>query len=101
VPTRETHPGPDRKPAYSSLLVDDEDNLWVKRYQSSLMADLVTEDPSRWWVFDDRRRWLGEVTFPPRFDLTSIQQNFAVGIKRDELDVPSVQVLAIRKGPPL
>jgi hypothetical protein len=97
IPTRASHPA-QAKPAYSKLLVDDEGNLWVMAYSSSLMEDFTRAESARWSVLDPEGRWQGEVTLPPRFELTSVAHGHVVGIKRDELDVPTVQALAIRKG---
>jgi hypothetical protein len=97
VPEPDDHPSPDVLPTLSDVLVDDEGNLWVKRYVPALFDVLPPEEPEQWWVFDAEGRWLGEVVMPMRFALEGVERGRAIGIATDALDVPSVRLIGIRK----
>ena len=99
IPTRGEHPSTLR-PAYSDLMLDDEGNVWVlSSYVDPFVADPEHAPPQRWTVLDPEGRWLGELTMPARFALKSVEGGLAMGVARDTLDVESIQLLRIRKGP--
>ena len=95
-PTRADHPS-EFLPTYSDLLVDDEGNLWLQRYDDPFLAHYTEPEPQRWSVFDQESRWLGELTMPPRFSLSSVARGFAIGVARDQLDVETIRFLRLRK----
>jgi hypothetical protein len=97
APARADHPSPDLRPAYSNLLVDDEGNAWVQEYVSSILASDVATAAQRWLVLDRQGAWLGTIPMPPRFTLMAVQRGYVIGVAKDELDVPTVQVIRIRK----
>ena len=98
MPTRADHPS-ELRPTYSDLLVDDEGNLWLQRYDDPFLAHYTEPEPQRWSVFDQEGRWLGELTMPPRFYLNSVARGFAIGVARDQLDVETIRFLRLRKHP--
>jgi len=76
---------PDRRPAFSSLEVDAEGNLWVAEY-------VPTDDPATGWhVFSPDGELLGHVTVPPRLTIHEIGADYVLGVQRNELDVPFVR----------
>ncbi|MDE2773642.1 MAG: hypothetical protein OXI46_08030 [Gemmatimonadota bacterium] len=96
MPTRADHPS-ELRPTYSDLLVDDEGNLWLQRYDDPFLAHYTESEPQRWSVFDQEGRWLGELTMPPRFSLSSVARGLAIGVARDQLDVETIRFLRLRK----
>ena len=91
-------------PAFNRFLVDGDGYLWVQKIliPSSLTdEEAENHDPTRGWgsnvwdLFDPEGRFLGEITFPKRFDLHVVKRDYVVGIWRDELDVQYVMRLRI------
>ncbi len=82
---------PPAKPAYSSLIVDAEGDLWVGDYARRPAT------AERWRVFDPEGRWLGMVAVPPDFRITWIDQAGVLGVARDSLDVEHVSLYGLNR----
>jgi hypothetical protein len=78
-------------PAFASLQVDPEGNLWVE--DSRRPAD---EQP-RWSVFDPEGRWLGSVNTPVGLRVLQIGSDFVLGVWKDDLEVEHVRVYPMVK----
>ena len=76
----------DQLPATSDIKVDALGNVWVGHYHYSW---LLTE---QWEVFDPAGVWLGSVETPPGLKVHSIGLDQIIGVAKDELGVPFVQV---------
>lgn len=87
----ESLPFPDSLPAFDALLVDTEDNLWVRAFA---MSD---EDMGHWSVLSSNGQWLGEVAFPPRFSPTHISADHVTGVLRDSDDRELIAIFAIQR----
>ena len=84
-------PLPSTLPAYESLAVDREGNLWVQQYE-------IPGAPERIWsVFSADGVWLGDVKFPDRFRPLEIGDDYVLGRFGDELDVEHVQIWELVK----
>lgn len=90
VPLRPEH-FPETKPAWSSLIPDDEGHLWVTPY------DFRERPTDRFHIFDVDGRYLGEARsetpvapYPIEF-----HEGHLYGVTRDEFDVPYVVRLRI------
>jgi len=83
--TMEAFDPPEMRPAYSALLVDAGDRLWV--------ADWVHRgaQPTVWHVFSPDGELLGRVAIPDGLRVTDVQEYFVLGVIRNELDVPFVR----------
>jgi hypothetical protein len=81
---------PATRPAFTTFLTDPLDHLWVQDFVQGLTA-------TTWSVFSPDGVWLGEVTFPERFQPTQILEDEVLGVWRDELDVEYVRVYALRR----
>jgi len=68
------------------LRIDSLGNLWVGRYH---FPGLIT---SEWEVFDPKGVWLGTVQTPPGLTVHEIDTDRIIGVKKDDFDVPYVQV---------
>lgn len=84
------------------VLVDDENNLWVRRYEYVPMTQRLPHmraslPAQEWWVFDPTGRWLGEIRMPSNFLIRAIQRDKIMGLSRDDLDVEQVRIYRIRK----
>lgn len=81
---------PETRPAIEDLRVDREGNLWV----------LTASDPSwktlEWAVHDPDGRYLGAIATPV-MNVMDIGEDYVAGVARDELGVPRVRVVPIRK----
>lgn len=80
IPHREMYPFFDR------LLVDQQENLWVRDYMSA------GEETQVWSVFDRAGRWLGEVETPRGIDVFRIGEDYLLGRARDALGVETVHL---------
>lgn len=80
---------PDRRPAYSGILVDPLGFLWVQSYIRSLVA----AGPRRSYIFDPEGQWLGTVELPDNFNLYQVGEDYVLGRYRDDLGVETIQVL--------
>jgi hypothetical protein len=82
---------PQTVPAVARLEFDDADRLWVERY--SIAADSARV----WYVIGKDGHVESRATVPADFEVAAIGERDVVGIYRDELDVPYVQVRTIEK----
>jgi hypothetical protein len=87
---RET-PHADVFPAYGSIVVDAEGNLWVETFRPP------GDDQPRWTVFDPEHRMLGTVDMPQGLTVHQIGSDFVLGWWRDDLDVEHVQLYDLIK----
>lgn len=88
VPARST------LPAFGPILVDDVDNIWVRK-------SLLPPDSSVvWHVFAPTGRWLGDLETPAGLDVHQIGEDFILGTETDEWDTPYVSVYRLWKPGP-
>jgi hypothetical protein len=85
---------PRSKPLFQSVLVDDDAHIWVRRYVED------RETGSLFDIFDPNGRYLGEFKIP--YDLEArprplVRQNHLYGVILDDLDVPYVVRVQIKK----
>lgn len=83
---------PDSMPVYSRLVVDRLGVLWVEDFRPHGDA------PRTWTVFDPDGRVLGTVDVPD-FHVFEIGEDWILGLRRDELDIPHVVVHRLDRGP--
>ena len=80
-------------PAFTSLVVDALDYLWVQEYEFP-----GEERPgSLWTVFDPAGRVLGFVETPDGLQVFEIGEHYILGLRGDEFDVESVEVWALER----
>jgi hypothetical protein len=89
-------PVPDKKPAYSELLVDARGCVWAAEHVGELTGWLAM-DPRKWEVFSTDGEWLGSVLSPRRFTVFEIGDDYVLGVFRDDLDVEHVQLLRLHR----
>lgn len=87
-------PRPDEKPAYQSMTVDVEGNVWAGEFLGLARRDEAQE----WYVWDSSGVWLGKVQTPARFELMRVGADEVFGVRRDMHDVEHPQVLRLVKG---
>lgn len=80
------YPMPERYPAYSDLLLDPLGYIWVERFV------LPWETERRWGIFDPDGVFLGHIHVPANLQITDVTEDHLVGITRDALDIPRIQV---------
>ena len=80
-------------PAFSSVMSDAVDHLWVREYESP-----GEERPrSLWTVFDAEGRVQGFVEMPAGLEIHEIGEDYILGKLRDELDIEYVQVWPLER----
>jgi hypothetical protein len=83
---------PETMPAFSGVILDAADNVWVREYRSP--ADPPGE---RFLVFDSAGAWLGNTSLPAGVTALWIDQDYMVGLITDDLGVESVGVFELVK----
>ncbi|MXW18423.1 MAG: hypothetical protein F4X60_14245 [Gemmatimonadetes bacterium] len=84
----ESVPVAENMPAFTSVMVDRRNHLWVEEYE--LPGE---ERPgSLWTVFDAQGRVLGFVETPDGLEIFEIGEDYILGLWRDELEVEYVQM---------
>jgi hypothetical protein len=78
-------PLPDSMPAFTQLLVDDEDWVWAK------ISEWDIRKAQPWMVFDPRGRARGIVEFPAGFRVWHIGYDFALGTSEDSIGVEVIR----------
>ena len=89
-PTPET---PDLVPAAFGMAVGAQGDVWVRRAPLPGMRDATVFD-----VFDHEGRFRGEVRFDGYFWLYEVGDDYLLGARLDELDVPHIQLHRLRRG---
>ena len=82
-------PMPDRIPAFSALLADSQERLWVREWTSH------PRSAARWSVFDKDGRPLGFVAFPARTRPLDAGRDYVIAEYLDEFDVPYAHVYGL------
>ena len=91
----------DTYPAFVTLTHGPQGSVWVQRIRS---GDEISEegdfDPqdmgsNTWDIFDREGRYMGDVTFPGKYQPIKVMDDRIYGIARDELDVQSMKVYRV------
>lgn len=85
---------PDRRPAYSGLVVDPLGYVWLQEFRLNTAA---SREPRRWFVFDPAGAWMGVVELPADFDLFEVGEDYVLGNSRDEMDVETIRLLRLSR----
>ena len=85
-PPVERIPLPEAKPAYARILAGSEGTIWVQ--QSGKWPDHA----EKWWVFDASGRWLGVVEMPAKLRILAVDDEFVIGVFRDEFDIENIRL---------
>jgi hypothetical protein len=100
----EVAPVPERIPLFWDLIVDDEGFVWLRPYEPlrhavALGASLTggAGPGGRWLILSPDGLESGWVDMPASLEPIRITRDAVVGIARDELDVESVRVHALRR----
>lgn len=81
---------PERLPAFGSVIVADQGDIWV-----SLTAYDLSEGLD-WLVFSEDGELRGRVHTPPDLQVRAVGRDYVVGFALDELDVPYVRRYRLR-----
>jgi hypothetical protein len=88
-------PTPSLIPAVSGLVAGPGGELWVRRGARPESPTFVVLD-----VFDGSGVFLGEVEIPAEFDIKEVGDDFLLGIRLDEFDIPFVELYSLDRGEP-
>lgn len=89
----ETTPFADYFPAFSSVIGDAVDHLWVEEYK----YPLEDRPGTLWTVFDPEGHALGFVETPEGFEVYEIGEDYMLGRVRDKLDIESIQLWPLER----
>jgi hypothetical protein len=81
----EAYEVPETRPAFSELIFDALDHLWVAEWEPD--GTPVTG----WHVFSSDGELLGRVAVPPGLEVHEIRADYVLGVVTNELDVPFVR----------
>jgi hypothetical protein len=81
---------PATMPAYGSVMVGRDENLWVADY-------VAPGEPGHWTAFDRAGRVVAALQTPPGLLVFEIGSDYVLGRSRDELDVERVQLYPLVK----
>lgn len=84
-------PVPSTLPIYDRLLLDNENNLWVREFS------VPAGSAARWWTFASDGRWMGSVRIPAEVTPLYISASHMVALQHDELGVECVVVHRLLK----
>jgi hypothetical protein len=85
-------PWADSMPAFRSLKLDADGDLWVELYRAPW------ETERRWQIFAPDGRWLGRLVTPTGLIVMDIGRDYLLGLWRDENDVEYVRMYPLEKG---
>jgi hypothetical protein len=87
---------PEFRPAFGTIIEDSNENVWVEHYRFIYPNyQSPAPKPTAWSVFDRTGRFLGEVTMPASFIVSSITTDQVLGFWLDEFDVEHVRVYGL------
>ena len=89
----ESVPVAENMPAFTSVMVDKVDHLWVEEYELPGEA----RPGSLWTVFDAQGRVQGFVETPDGLEIFEIGEDYILGRVKDEFDVEYVQVWPLER----
>jgi hypothetical protein len=78
-------PYPAVKPAHGRIVASSEE-IWIQEGDPE-----TTPDSDRWFVFDREGNFLGSIQVPEGLRITDIGPDYVIGVRTDELDVPTVE----------
>lgn len=84
-------PRPRQVPAFATLILDREENLWVQDYPTPNASSVS------WTVFDPQGGMLGQVPLPANFRPTDIGADYVLGVWTDDLGVERIRLYPLRK----
>lgn len=90
--SREQAPYPETLPVLERVLLDTEGRLWVAEWVAP-----YEEADARWWVIDRAGEFVAHVQVPSDFVPHRIEADEVIGVRRDALDVPYVEVRRIER----
>lgn len=88
---------PDRRPTIGRLIAGDSGEIWVVEFEPLL----VQPADRRWYVLDDTGRPVGRISLQRelRARLLDVQGDTVLVVRRDDLDVPHVEMGVVRRRP--
>ena len=91
-------PRAEKKPAYSSILVDGERNIWIERFRwLDPWSIPFHPSPTTWDIFAPNGEWRSELVVPAGVLLLSISDDRAFCVRIDEMDVRHVIVYELTR----
>lgn len=85
---------PDKLPAYSALLVDTEENVWVRSYPSAAASEVT------WSVFSEAGSPIAKIQLPRSLSVYEIGSTYIAGVDANpDTGKQRVLVLALRRTP--
>lgn len=92
-----------QQPYFSRLLLAENGELWVERYQSidamrtTSFLGPVSNTPREWDVFDRSGGWRATVSVPPRFKPFEVGAGYVLGVLLGEDDLEQVALYTLQR----
>jgi len=94
----ESFPRAETKPAYSKILVDHEQNVWVERFRwLDPWSTPMNPTPTTWDIFAPDGIWIAELVVPAGVLLLAVSDDRAYCVRIDEVDVKHVVVYGLTR----
>lgn len=84
-------PYPDTYPAFRGILTDSAGRIWLESYPAP------GSTKGQWIVLDPRTHGTSVLTTPARFQVFAVSATAVCGVRRDELDLESVQCFRLHQ----
>ncbi|MBL8988305.1 MAG: hypothetical protein JNJ80_18680 [Gemmatimonadetes bacterium] len=88
---------PKTRPAIGRVLVDQEDRLWVERFEATRLGTRTQKPGDRWTVLLPNGRPVARVRLPSNTRLEAVQGQRVLVVQRDSLDTETVARYDIRR----
>lgn len=92
-PRRAQLPNPDRRPAYSQVLVDAEGAIWLRPF----LGRSEQGGPETWQALDSAGTWLGGVDVMEGLRVSSVGRDWVLGVWTDSLGVEHPRMHRLRR----
>lgn len=102
-PLADLESAPEVKPYFDGLLVDPEDNVWLRAFPDRGVGEADEYEPrprlgpESWTVLDSAGTWLGHVAIPEGVALLSVGRDAVFGVRRGPLGVQTVVALPLQR----
>lgn len=88
-------PRPPIRPAFSRLVVDYEERLWVGEWRSGFAP--YSQDSRRWWIFNSAGQLAAKIELPASLEVVGVGEDSLLAIQIDELGIERIVILEVQE----
>ncbi len=81
---------PSARPAIGRVFVDDEERVWIERFEATRLGTRTQKPGDQWTVLQRDGRPVARLRLPPAMRLEAVRGNEVLVVRRDSLDVETV-----------